>query len=820
MSSAQPEMLVEFNPDRSGVLYIPMQFKPGSLPDPTIFRNAQMFTNPLISTPPTASLSSALLFRPPATEVNSSSGVISMLINAQNGYPLADNANLNKDSQSQGTASNLILEHRIATRNSQLQEVVPVMWNDLGFSGIKRGSDKRKIDSQIHSKKQKLGRDKNNPVIRSNGVQSSETLKPGTKLGDRGMSGIVKSTMAKDPHKVVRRIMPETKEKPYQSPFQELPSEKTKLPIPELQIPVPKTLGTDIDNPLPSPAWLKLGIPPSPFQECLSELNMPLQEAWDALQVSAGNWNEYPTQSLLVIRLHLLATLWHHITSPEDPPEILVAPIVCAQAIALFEALLQRYGCEVLKSISKCGMKQVRRRGSKSKYKRDKSKVMRRVFTFRLRFERGGQVAAGVWNEVLKVGESMGLIDLKRDEVALNLLAEKWEQKKGAMREQERVMEIKASQRAESTGHGEMLLSKNSASLCEGPDSIGKGSVCGSNNSTRPSQLFPPVTPPTTTSKPERVRPTPSSFTSFAPTGPAGTDTARTRDLRIVTKNQSIPHGPSRAMTSQSGQREFFGLEPEARAIAPLGWRPGTLGKTPEAALLASTASDPSGRLTVASRRKTNVPQSQKEDLSAQSLKRVFPRDNGSQGSFALRETVEVKRSSTNCLLVETRRREPSSSGVSGMGIRESDVPKDGEVVASKSPVNVARTTAIPVNDRSEVVASTPRSSLPSQKGAWSTVNKISSPKPPSSPNQPPLLCPESSMKTPELADAAECRLAELKSRILQARPSPLRARATGHFEGEIPGEDDHWGRLNYEKRSQKVDLSELEVFFRNFVKE
>ncbi len=263
-----------------------------------------------------------------------------------------------------------------------------------------------------------------------------------------------------------------------------------------------------------------------------------------------------------------------------------------------------------------------------------------------------------------------------------------------------------------------------------------------------------------------------------------------------------------------------MGFAPQARAIAPHGGRLEMPRKIPAATLLASTTSDPSGRPTAASRSKTIVPQSQKKDMSAPSLKRSFPRDNGSQGSFASRETVEVKRSRSNCPLIETRKRETSNSGVSGRDIRESDIRKDGEALSSKSPLNVARTTAISVKNRSEVVASTPKSSLPSQKAAISTANKISPSNPPLSPNQHHTLSPEISIKTPELADATESRLAELKSRILQARPSPRRNRDTGHFERENPTEDDHWGRLNYEKRSQKIDLNELEVFFRTFVKD
>jgi hypothetical protein len=60
-------------------------------------------------------------------------------------------------------------------------------------------------------------------------------------------------------------------------------------------------------------------------------------------------------------------------------------------------------------------------------------------------------------------------------------------------------------------------------------------------------------------------------------------------------------------------------------------------------------------------------------------------------------------------------------------------------------------------------------------------------------------------------SEPTESRLADLKPQIIPASRTG-RARATDYFEGnEVPREDCERGRLKYETRSEKVDLTELE---------
>lgn len=808
-SSGQPERVAEFNPYRSGVLYIPIQFPPNSSPDPNISSKPKTLAKRLMSTQRTTSSSGGHLFAPPATTVNSSIGLICPLNNTESHSPFGNCADLIRDSQGHGTARELNLQRRISMRPPQLQEFVPASWNDSGFSGIKRGSGEMKFDSQVPSKKQKLGSDKNLPLIKSKGVPSSATLKARIRSGERGMSGIVKSTTTQNSHNAVRRVMTETKEGPVHSPLETWPVEKSKLPFPNSKIPVAtKTLDTDITNPLAAASWLRLGIPPSPFKESLSPLNISLHQAWDTLQANAGNWTQYPIQSLLLIRLHLLSTLWNHVTSPNDTRKFFVAPGVCAQAIGLVDALLHKYGCEIVKRESD-----------------EEKKVRRRVFTFRLGFERGWQRDARVWNEILREGKKLGLIHLKKDEVALHMLAEKWERKYGATKDQGRVGEIKVSQVSAPMGIDPMILSESSASLFKGPVSVVESSAFGSRHSTRPSQLFHNVTAPATMSKSEvpeivRITPTPPSY--IAPNGSDATVPIRIDDLPVA-GDQRIPKDSSSVITSLSVQRPPSSVTKQARAIAPRWWRPGTKMKTSGTSQLPSTMSRVSDELSEASRDRTVIPESQKADVSKRSHKRPLTQDNGTPVSVALRDSIELKRGRKSPSPVKAPGRESFNSPASERGIRGSGMPEDAykEIVASNPSAHVAEEwiTALSVQDRSDAAASTTKSSLPAQKATKSTMNNTNpplSPSPPPSHSQP---CPENSI-TGEAADASESRLAELKSQILQARPNCLRARAADYFEGGFNRENDHWGRLNHEKRSEKVDLSQLEEIFRKFTKE
>jgi hypothetical protein len=235
---------------------------------------------------------------------------------------------------------------------------------------------------------------------------------------------------------------------------------------------------------------------------------------------------------------------------------------------------------------------------------------------------------------------------------------------------------------------------------------------------------------------------------------------------------------------------------------------------------------DVSDRQSLALRVSDSIPERQRQDMSSRPYTNSLP----------LADRLDSKRSRPDPPRDLASRVEGSGNGVStfGFGSLSSRLKEDGRISSRQiaplwqrlsiaddvPPVIPSSSVQSPGRDRFDKdVRGTKRPDLPILEDTQppSKRFKPSSDPPLSSrdiiPPPLPVSVPgsQSGFVDSRASFPTESRLAYLKSQIKQARPGTGRARAMDYFETmEVPKENDWWGKLNYEKRKEQIDLKEL----------
>jgi hypothetical protein len=305
-TSGPPGLLIQLNPDRSGVFYFSIPFPPISSPN-----QHNIFGNPGPAMYPAGPIAPATAMTPTPVPTRSGppvSPLVAITPVHHTGerqqirpYPTMilpmREQSLNKHFlKSSGPSSNVVAP----TRPKKLEPVPPkatapvkeIPWRrgPVPNEGLYHGSEEMEIaDSEKDAiKKQKSTSDGNKMVDVS--AFSATAFETSSLSGSRGVGPSIPGGHGQ--HKVVRRIMTAIEDEPFQkSPLKQWPYRKNELPSSQ----EPKSsLTNDVDNPISSAQWLQNGIRDSPFQTPVSLHSMSLHEAWESLQIVCGNWRDPP----------------------------------------------------------------------------------------------------------------------------------------------------------------------------------------------------------------------------------------------------------------------------------------------------------------------------------------------------------------------------------------------------------------------------------------------------------------------------------------------------------------------------------------------
>lgn len=107
-------------------------------------------------------------------------------------------------------------------------------------------------------------------------------------------------------------------------------------------------LRNDIHHPLSPADWLRVGIRPSPFDPNPSYPQTTLEMAWKSFHNRLPNSHFFPIPELLIVRLHLLSTLWYYATTV-DKRKYIASPTLAGVGMEVLDHLLSRLGCLIVK---------------------------------------------------------------------------------------------------------------------------------------------------------------------------------------------------------------------------------------------------------------------------------------------------------------------------------------------------------------------------------------------------------------------------------------------------------------------------------------